>query len=135
MKMRATGVLWFGYAYFATLFIFGVYTIFFTDAYGASTSSFIALRQMTGVTVFAWLLAAAIFAAGALLMHCTPTPMRATIAGSVVALLTAYINYPVMLLRVPTEHAGWVSALIVGLACFFAAVLASIGSPKEDAVV
>ncbi len=136
MKTRPTGALWFGCGFFVTLFIFGVYTIYFTDAYAAATSSFAALRQMTVVTMFAWLLAAATFTAGALVMRRSPTPMRAAIAGSIVALLTAYINYPIMFLQVPTHHAGWVSALIVGLACFFSAILASLGSPpKEGAVV
>ncbi len=136
MKMRPTGALWFSYAFATTLFLIGVYAIYFTAAYSASTSSFAALRQMIAVTAFAVVLAAAIFAAGAWLMRCSPTPLRATIAGSLVALVTTYINYPIMFLRIPAEHSGWVSALAVGLACFFAARLASIGSPpKEGAVV
>lgn len=136
MKMRPTGSLWFGAGFAATLSLSGTYGVYFTDGYKALPSSLAAMRQMIGVTAFAWVLAVAVFAAGAWLFRCGPTPRRAAVAGIVVAVLTICINYPIMLLRVPVAHAGWVSALLIGIACFFAARLASLGSPpKAGAVV
>jgi hypothetical protein len=131
MALRRTGAQWFGVGLATPLLVSGTYGVYFTDMYKHLSSSTAAMKQMAGVTVALWLGATVFFLAGAWLTRSAPTPMRAGLAGVVVAVLTLYINSVVLFLKIPLAHAGWASFMIIAIASFLAPKFASLGSPPN----